>query len=81
MKCIRSDQESFSRTYEKVSLGVYRKSAHVFAVAAVEAGQIKTKEGVTHYLPGDYLVSNNADGTDAYAMDAAKFVEMYEPAE
>jgi hypothetical protein len=29
-------------------------------------------------LTGDYLVSNNPDGTDAYSISAAKFESMYE---
>ena len=38
---------------------------------------MKTKEGATRYEAGDYLVSNNSDGTDQYAIEAAKFETMY----
>jgi len=53
----------------------------VWAEQADRAGRVETKEGATSYQPGDYLVSNNEDGTDAYAMSAATFESLYEPAE
>jgi hypothetical protein len=71
-------QESFATTYELVSPGVYVKSAPVWAEVAEKAGKVRTQEGETAYQPGDYLVSNNADGTDAYAVDKEKFASMYE---
>jgi len=73
-------QESFSKTYECVSPGVYTKSAPVWAEVAIKPGKVKTKEGETAYKAGDYLVSNNPDGSDAYAIGAQKFLEMYEEA-
>ena len=42
---------------------------------------MKTKEGATHYRVGDYLVSNERDGGDAYAITADKFEAMYERAD
>jgi hypothetical protein len=42
---------------------------------------VETKEGQSHYRAGDYLVSNNEDGSDAYAISAAKFESMYVPDE
>ena len=73
-------QESFAKTYERVSPGVYVKSAPVWAEVADKAGKVKTKEGETAYEAGDYLLYNNEDGTDAYAMSAEKFKSMYDPA-
>jgi len=74
-------QETFAKTYERVSPGVYVKSTPVWAEVAEKAGKVKTKEGETAYAAGDYLVSNNEDGTDAYAMSAEKFESMYDPAQ
>ncbi len=75
------DAETFSRTYRAVSPGVYEKVTPVWAEMAQEAGRIATKEGVTHYQAGDYLVYNEPDGTDGYAVEAETFEKMYEPAE
>ena len=74
-------QETFAKTYERISPGVYAKSAPVWAEVADKAGKIKTKEGESSYKAGDYLVSNNEDGTDAYATKAEKFESMYDLAE
>jgi hypothetical protein len=74
-------QETFAKTYQRVSPGVYVKSTPVWAEVAEKAGKVKTKEGETAYQAGDYLVYNNEDGTDAYAMSAEKFQAMYDPAE
>ena len=74
-------QESFARTYEIVSPGVYFKSAPVWAEVAEKGGRVKTKEGETGYQAGDYLVFNNEEGTDAYAISAEKFESMYKLAE
>jgi hypothetical protein len=74
-------QETFAKTYERVSPGVYVKSAPVWAEVADKPGKIKTNEGETAYEAGDYLAYNNEDGTDAYAISAEKFREMYVAAE
>lgn len=71
-------QESFATTYDFVSPGVYVKSVPVWAEIADRAGKLKTQEGETAYQPGDYLVSNNEDGTDAYAVAKEMFASMYE---
>jgi hypothetical protein len=39
---------------------------------------VATQEGRTHYEAGDWLVSNGEDGSDAYAISAAKFEQLYE---
>ena len=70
--------EVFARTYRKISPGIYVKTTPIWAEVAAEPGQVDTKEGVSHYQAGDYLVSNNEDGTDAYCISAAKFESMYE---
>jgi hypothetical protein len=53
------------------------KTTPIWAERAKDAGSVTTKEGATHYKAGDYLVSNNSEGTDQYAIDAAKFETMY----
>lgn len=75
------DRETFERTYRQVGVGTYVKIAPVWAEVAQEAGSVQTKEGVTHYLPGDYLVFNEEHGGDAYAVSADKFKAMYERTE
>ncbi len=73
------DQETFQRTYRSVSPGVYVKTTPVWAEVAQHAGQIRTKEGVTHYKAGSYIVYNDPEGKDGYAVEASSFEEMYEP--
>lgn len=73
------DRETFSRTYSEVGPGQYQKTASVWTERATAAGNITTKEGSTAYRKGDYLVYNQADRKDGYAMSAKKFAEMYEP--
>ncbi len=73
------DEETFARTYERVSPGVFVKTAEVWAEVAEEPGSIDTLEGVTHYSAGDYLVYNRAGRKDGYAVEADEFEAMYEP--
>lgn len=75
------DGEVFSATYRQLSPGVYLKITPVYAERATRAGTVKTKEGESSYNAGDYIVSNNADGSDAYCIEADKFEAMYEPDE
>ena len=72
------DEESFAQTYQSLGDGKYVKTTPVWAENANESGSVNTKEGQSHYKEGDYLVSNNEDGTDAYCVSAAKFESMYE---
>ena len=72
------DAEVFKSTYRELSPGVYVKKTPIWAEVAPKAGVVDTKEGKSHYEAGDYLVSNNEDGTDAYCISAAKFESMYE---
>jgi hypothetical protein len=73
------DRETFAHTYRQQSPGLYRKVSPVWAERTETDGSVPTKEGVTHYRAGAYLVSNDAEGTDAYAVAAATFEAMYEP--
>jgi hypothetical protein len=75
------DRETFERTYRRTAPGTYVKTAAVWAEVAREAGSVQTKEGVTHYVAGDYLVFNEERGGDGYAVSADKFEAMYQRAE
>lgn len=74
------DRETFSRTYRPLSPGVFVKTGAVWAEVAEADGQIVTKEGVTHYQAGAYIVYNDPEGKDGYAVKAEAFERMYEPA-
>jgi len=73
------DRETFARTYREVGAGTYVKITPVWAEVAQEAGRITTKEGTTEYEAGDYLVFNEEDGSDGWAVSADKFLSMYQP--
>ncbi len=72
------DQESFANTYRCLRPGVYLKTTPIWAEQASHAGVAQTKEGQSQYAAGDYLVSNNQDGSDAYCVSAEKFAALYE---
>jgi len=71
------DAAVFARTYSRIGPGTYVKTTPVWAERAQAAGSVTTKEGATHYQAGDYLVSNDRDGSEAYAIGAAKFESLY----
>jgi hypothetical protein len=73
------DRDSFARTYQATGPGTYVKATSVWAEVATAAGDIRTKEGATHYEAGDYLVYNEPDGGDRYAVSKTVFERMYEP--
>ncbi|HEV8434039.1 MAG TPA: hypothetical protein VGR95_11550 [Thermoanaerobaculia bacterium] len=75
------DGETFARTYRATGSGTYVKTTPVWAEVATAAGDVPTKEGSTHYEPGDYLVYNEPDGGDGYAVARESFERMYAPAE
>jgi hypothetical protein len=75
------DRETFARTYRQVDGGKYVKVTPVWAERASDDGRVDTKEGATHYRRGDYLVFNDEEGGDGYAVDGEKFVAMYERAD
>ncbi|MFN0244037.1 MAG: hypothetical protein ACKVWV_14195 [Planctomycetota bacterium] len=71
------DADTFARTYREVSRGVYEKVGTVWAEQASSPGTIRTKEGSTDYAAGDYLVFNDPQRKDGYAIAAAKFAQLY----
>jgi len=71
-------EDSFAATYRSVSPGRYIKTAPVWAEIATCDGAIKTKEGKTHYVAGDYLVYNGENRQDGYSVTAEVFEKMYE---
>ena len=73
------DAEVFTRTYQQTGPGTYVKTTPVWAEQADRAGSVTTKEGTTHYQPGDYIVSNTESGDDEYAIRAATFHDLYTP--
>jgi hypothetical protein len=75
------DRDTFARTYHAESPGLYRKVAPVWAEVADHDGAINTKEGITHYKTGDYIVFNDEEGQDGYAVSAPSFEAMYDPAD
>ncbi len=72
------DKVSFARTYRRVSEGRYWKKSPVWAERADEAGTIRTKEGVTRFRRGDYIVYNERSGADGYAVTARIFEALYD---
>jgi len=74
-------RETFERTYRQVGPGAWLKTTPVWAELAKEPGVVPTKEGETHYEAGTYLVFNEENGGDGYAVTPEKFEEMYEAAE
>jgi hypothetical protein len=73
------DAAVFARTYSRVdnAPGAYVKATPVWAERAEQAGSVRTKEGVTRYQAGDYIVSNSGDDCDQYAISAEKFETLY----
>jgi hypothetical protein len=72
------DAESFARTYRPLRPGAYLKTAPVWAAESAAEGAVATKEGRTQHAAGDFVVSNNEDGSDGYAIGAERFHELYE---
>jgi hypothetical protein len=70
--------QSFARTYREISPGRWLKTTPIWAERATAPGAATTNEGLTHFEAGDWVVSNNEDGSDAYAISADKFEGMYE---
>ncbi len=74
------DADTFADTYEEEEgrPGLFVKITPVWARTVKKAGSILTKEGSTQYKKGDYIVYNDKDGIDRYAVSAKKFEELYE---
>ena len=75
------DGATFARTYRHVRDGAYVKTTPVWAEVASTDGRVTTKEGSTGYAAGDYLVFNQEDGADSYAVTKAEFERMYQAAD
>ncbi len=72
------DRQTFAHTYRSTGPGTYVKVTPVWAEIADRAGEVRTKEGTTRYQAGDYLVYNEPNGGDAYAVSKETFERMYE---
>jgi len=73
------DRETFGTTYTPIdTAGQYIKLGKVWAKRATQPGTIQTKEGSTRYEAGDWLVFNDPQGQDGYAVSAARFSDLYE---
>lgn len=74
------DKKSFAATYVSTDVfGWYVKNVQVWAEVAQTDGKIQTKEGFTDYVAGDYLVYNEDNRNDGYAISAEKFEKLYRP--
>ncbi len=72
------DADSFAATYREVRPGVFSKQGEVLVEIAEHDGVIHTKEGETHYKRGDYLVFNQGQLDDGYAVSKEVFEAQYE---
>ena len=72
--------DSFARTYKQIGPATYVKEGVVWAAPASGDGAITTQEGETHYKQGDFLVWNDQERTDGYAIAKDTFETLYEPA-
>ena len=72
------DKRYFTDNYQLISPGVYNKVEEIWAEVAVENGSIKTLEGSTDYKADDYLVFDQKEGGDGYAIKKQIFESMYE---
>jgi hypothetical protein len=59
------------------SLSVYEKTG-VYGPDRRRNRRRTDQRGATAYAPGDYLVFNDPEGCDDYAMKPEKFHELYE---
>lgn len=73
------DQDSFRETYRHQYGDWFRKTGAVWAEIAAIDGDIATREGVSHYRAGDYLVYNQPDRNDGYTVGKKEFEENYRP--
>ena len=71
------EQSSFNDTYRCIEGNTYLKIAPVWAEIAKENGKIKTKEGESHFSAGDYLVYNDQNKKDGYAIKNTLFNDLY----
>jgi hypothetical protein len=71
------DARSFARTYKRLRPGTYVKTTPVWAELAARNGSVRTREGLSRYRKGDYIVYNDRDARDGYCMSARTFKAMY----
>lgn len=72
------NREYFRTHYKNISPGVYEKEGEIWAEVAPENGTIKTIEGSTAYIAGDYLVFDRQIGGTGYAIGKVDFERMYD---
>ena len=72
------DQDVFKKTYMSIGDSKYVKTTPIWAEKTTQHGIVKTKEGVSHYKAGDFLIFNVEDESDSYCISADDFNEMYE---
>ena len=72
------DSEVFERTYTEVSDGVYEKTAAIWAEKAQAAGKVRSTSGFTNYRAGDFVLFNDEDRADGWAMSEKEFGRLYE---
>ena len=72
------DHEVFERTYTKVSTGVYKKTGVVWVEEAQTAGKVRSTSGFTNYSAGEFVVFNDEDRADGWAMSVEEFTRLYE---
>lgn len=77
-ECYTVREDSFEKTYSLIMPGMYLKTAPVWAYVVDEIDSVRTNQGATDYEPGDYWVSNDEQGQDAYAVSKENFERMYE---
>ena len=71
----------FSKTYQHVSDGVYRKSSLTYARELMGCGKWPTLEGDSDYKEGDFLCASNPKMNDSYPVIRETFLATYVRAE
>jgi hypothetical protein len=72
------DADAFTRSYRLVRGSEYEKTGHVWAERQAQAGSVRTREGSTSFEAGDYVVFNDVERTDGYAIPGSTFEALYE---
>jgi hypothetical protein len=72
------DADTFARTYRQTGPGSYVKVAPVLAAPAASDGAIRTQEGKTNYRQGDYIIWNDGEALDCYAIAKEEFERLYQ---
>ncbi len=75
------DKSYFREHYQRISPGVYKKIAAVWAEVAEYDGELPTLEGTSAYRAGDYLVFDAEQGGHGYPVPRLRFERMYEELE